>query len=150
MIQGSRVRAANAEDLESILAIESASFASDAFSRRQLRYLLTKAKGVVFVAQQANRIVGYISILARAGQKRCRIYSLAVSEDARGQGVADSLIDAAVFFALQAGFKEISLEVASKNLAAYALYSKKGFTRSAVKQAYYANGDDAYRMIRSI
>ena len=80
-----------------------------AFSRRQLRYLLSRAKGAVFVAACADRVLGYVSLLASARHGQGRIYSLAVEPGSRGQGLAERLADAALDWALAHGLTSVFL-----------------------------------------
>lgn len=142
-------RKANIGDLDRILEIESKGFTEEAFSRRQLRYLIQHAKGAVFVAVLQDVTVGYISLLTRSNI--CgRLYSLAVDPAHRGKGIAATLIDAAVDFVRERGIGSIFLEVDVDNLAAIALYEKKGFIKRAVKKAYYHSGTDAYSMVRAL
>lgn len=142
-------RKALAADLDRIMAIESRGFSEEAFSRRQLRYLMLRAKGAFFVAVLQDIVVGYISLLARRDHKG-RIYSLAVDQDYRGRGIAVKLIDIGIDFLCSQGMRAIFLEVAVDNFAAISLYEKKGFAKRTIKKAYYHSGADAYSMVRGL
>lgn len=142
------IRRATIHDLEEILAVEKAGFTSEAFTRRQLRYLLTRARGIVLAAVSDNRTVGYLSLLTSARHGQARIYSLAVMPRCRGQGLAEGLVDAALAFAREKGLKAVFLEVEAGNLAALSLYRKKGFIEHGIKPRYYRNGTDALSMVR--
>ncbi|MDL2314562.1 ribosomal protein S18-alanine N-acetyltransferase, partial [Desulfovibrio sp. OttesenSCG-928-C14] len=141
------IRKARREDLESILAFESSGFAGDAFSRRQLRYLLTRAQGLCLAALAAGEVAGYICVLTGKRRRNARIYSLAVAPEYRRTGIAEALIAEAVNFAQARGLTYLSLEVRADNPAALRLYEKLGFTQKSVIPAYYHDGMKARRMV---
>ena len=142
------VRPALPEDLDDLLALETAAFGGEAFSRRQLRYLLTRARGAVFVAADEGAIAGYLSLLVIHGRRRARIYSLAVDAARRGRGIAGRLIEQALAYAAREGLASVFLEVGVENRAAIGLYEKKGFTRRMRKPGYYKDGSAAFSMVR--
>lgn len=142
-------RKARVDDLNRILAIESQGFRDDAFSRRQLNYLIRHAKGACFVAVLQDVVVGYISVLTRSSGSG-RIYSLAVDAGYRGRGIAEQLIDTAIDFMRGENIQAIFLEVAVDNAAAISLYEKKCFVKRSIKRRYYHSGTDAYSMVRAL
>lgn len=142
-----RILPATVEDIDAIQELENSSFGGDAFSRRQLRYLLTRAKGAAFAARQGDKLVGYVSILVSGRYHGGRLYSLAVDSACRGQGIAGALIDRAIAFVEAKGLAALFLEVRVDNAAAISLYLKKGFRRRGVKAAYYHDGQDACSMV---
>ena len=148
MTPAATIRRACLADLDGILAAEQAGFTDEAFSRRQLRYLVARAKGAVFVALRKGRVAGYISLLTHARPCRGRIYSLVVAPEHRGQGLAERLVDTALAFARQEGLPAVFLEVEPGNKAALALYRKKGFVERGLKPDYYHNGEPALSMVR--
>ena len=144
------VREACTEDISPILAFETAGFAEDAFSRRQIRYLITRAKGICLAALHNGTVVGYIAVLTSRRHRNGRIYSLAVAPDFRRMGIAGLLIDTVIEYAQRTGLKTVSLEVRLDNQAAITLYKKKQFMERSVKRAYYHDGTNACRMVLPI
>ncbi len=142
------IRRATVHDLDGILAAERSGFTDEAFTRKQLRYLVTKAKGAVFAATIENEVAAYVSILSSSRHGQGRIYSLVVLPKFRGLGLAGKLVDAALAFAAEAGLKAVFLEVEADNLPALSLYRKKGFVERCAKPGYYRNGSDALSMVR--
>lgn len=139
------IRRAVAADLGSLLAIERTGFGGgDAFSRRQMRYLVLRAKGGVFVAECEGVAAGYVCVLLRPRQGR--IYSLAVDPARRGRGIAEALLVFGVEFARQAGAEAVFLEVGVGNGPAFSLYTKKGFATRGLRPGYYHDGTDAFSM----
>ena len=60
------IRPATAGDLDAVECVERRSFPEgEAFTRRQLRYLLTHAQGASYAATRDGAVVGYISLLMR-------------------------------------------------------------------------------------
>ena len=140
------IRTATHADLENIVEVENACFDYDRFSRRQLNYLIAHAQGVCYVAECKGRIVGYISLLYRAGSSCIRIYSVAVHPDFRGRHLGKKFVDKAKDYAFHNGFHQISLEVKTDNLVAIDLYKKRGFNVISILENYYADLSDAFRM----
>ena len=141
-----RITPAAPEDLDGLVRLEAQSFSSDAFSRRQLRYLAFQARGLFLVVRQEGRIVGYVSLLWRRGFRNLRVYSIAVDPLLRGQGVGRRLLDAAREYARERGLDLLSLEVHTTNEGALKLYEEYGFRRTALLPDYYGSGEDALRM----
>lgn len=141
---------ATAADLDAIEAIEQGCFDDDAFTRRQLNYLIRKAQGACFVAQLDHQITGYIALLTRRSTCNVRIYSVAVASKARGHGVGQALIDQAIAYARKQRRHKVTLEVRTDNTPALALYAHKGFVPDKLLKGYYHDGTDARRMVLSL
>ncbi|MFV0554627.1 MAG: ribosomal protein S18-alanine N-acetyltransferase [Mangrovibacterium sp.] len=138
---------ASAADVADIWDLERTCFGIDAFSRAQLSYLVNHSNGIFLLAKVGEELAGYMSFLTNDGTHNGRIYSIAVSPDFRGRGVAQSLIDEMMDYARGRHLKNIFLEVRVNNHFAIALYQKNGFTLRRVKPGYYDDGEDAYSMV---
>ena len=134
------------ENLNDIMKIENDCFGSDAFSRYQIAYLITHSKGMFLIARHDGEIAGYISFITSRRHNTGRIYSIAVSPNHRGTGIADALMDESIGYALEKKLRAIFLEVRTDNTTAIKLYEKKGFAVHSVKQKYYKDGASAYGM----
>ena len=154
-------RAASQDDLENILAIENSCFHEEAFSRRQMAYLISQAKGIFYVATidgengkdgkgsdggKDDEMAGYISMVTSNLHNTGRIYSIAVAPQYRDHGVARTLLDRALEYAKGIGLRAIFLEVRVENSAAISLYKKYGFSERTIKKDYYGPGGDALSM----
>lgn len=141
------IRPATAGDLDTVEAVERHAFPEgEAFSRRQLRYLLEHAQGACYVACRNGEVVGYIALLTRRTARNLRIYSVAVDPAARGCGAGQALLDAAIALARQLGLHEVTLEVNVTNDPALRLYARNGFRSGKLLRGYYHDGSDALRM----
>ena len=103
-------------DLISLVSLEQELFKSDCISKRQFLYHIKK--NPLFIAKIADKLAGYI--LYFEYKKTIRIYSIAISQNYQGQGVARALIE----HLLATSTKDISLEVNTSNDRAIALYNK--------------------------
>lgn len=141
-----KLREAVISDLDEILSIENQSFNSEAFNRRQFRYLINSSGCIFQVAQHNGTIAGCLILLKRKNSRLLRIYSIAVSPNHRGLGIAQVLIDYTSNYAKSGGYKTVSLEVNEKNEPAIRLYQKNGFRVTARRLHYYSPGEHALVM----
>jgi ribosomal protein S18 acetylase RimI-like enzyme len=142
MSAGPAVRPAGTGDLDTVDAIEAASFDRDRFPRRNLARMLRGGRTVFLVAGSA----GYVAVCFRRGASVARIYSLAVRPEARGQGVAARLIKASRDLAREAGCDRLRLEVRLSNAAARRLYEREGFRLRKRLEDYYEDGETALQL----
>ncbi|MGN6444440.1 ribosomal protein S18-alanine N-acetyltransferase [Amnibacterium sp.] len=139
------VRTAGAEDLDAVMAIERASFPTDAWSEAAMRE--TFATGDAFVAEEADRVVGYGAVLAPAGSGDADVLTIAVEEAHRGEGVGASLLGRMLETAAERGAGRVFLEVRADNPVAQRLYETRGFRAVGRRPRYYQpDGVDAIVM----
>jgi len=137
-------------DLEAVLAIEEASFASP-WSRHtflgelhdnQVAYLL-----VARVSEGINRgaVVGYTCVWVVVDEMH--IINFAVHPDFRRQHVGHQLLAGVMRRVSQLGCRQGVLEVRTSNRGAQRLYAQFGFAPVAVRKRYYTdNQEDAIVM----
>ena len=143
------LRKAKLTDLDEIMEIESQSFNEEAFSRRQMRYLLT-SDNIFLVADKQQQVAATMIILSKKKSKVLRIYGLAVSEKFRGMGLAKTMLTEAYTIAKTGGFSKISLEVKTANTTAIKIYESFGFKTVKELPDYFKGGYAAYRMEHSL
>jgi len=145
------IRSASPEDLASILEIENLSFPGDRFSRRQFRYLATKAKTSFLILEEAGNVRAYSILFTPQNLRSARIYSIAVHPEATGRGYGRKMLETHLNLAREKGYQQVRLEVREDNSAAIALYEKSGFQQTGTKPDYYEDGATArtYKMILS-
>jgi ribosomal-protein-alanine acetyltransferase len=140
------IRSARAADLPRLVEIENGVFAGDRLSRRALaRHLRSPTAALLVAAAPPDRVVAYALLLFRATARRARLYSLAVDPDARGQGLARTLVAAAEAEARRRGAAALTLEVRVDNRPAISLYEALGYRGSGRRSDYYEDGADALR-----
>ncbi|WP_018876502.1 GNAT family N-acetyltransferase/peptidase C39 family protein [Thioalkalivibrio sp. ALE31] len=146
------IRPATLEDLEALVALEDAAFEIDRISRRQFRYLLTRGHAVTLVAEGpgGEGLLGYVMLLFSRGTSLARLYSIAVSARARGQGLGRRLVEAAEDAARQHGRTDLRLEVRRDNAASLALFRGLGYRDLGTIDDYYEDHMDALRLQKSL
>ncbi len=85
------IRPATLADLDALLHLEQICFDSDRLSRRQFRYLLTKAHARLLVYESKGEVMAYVLLLLSRGTSMARIYSISVAPEARGHRVIPSV-----------------------------------------------------------
>ena len=144
------IRIASGDELDALLSLEKICFKEETFHKKQLKYLLLKAKSVVLVAEIKGKIIGSIIILLRKNILNARVYSLNVHPEYRRLGIASSIMDFGMDISRKRGYEYITLEVGINNQAAQDLYRSKGFVVDKTLYNYYKNGDDALHLARKL
>jgi len=149
-MQGFQIQKATVGDLNELIVLEQLAFEQESFSRRQLRYLLTKAKADCALIRIDGKLAASIILIRKSNSHYLRIYSILVSPDHRGLGLAKSLLQYAEERAADYQLKGLSLEVSEDNEPAVALYLKWGFQTISEKKKYYKDGSSALVMRKEI
>ena len=145
MTSQAHVRRASAADLDALVELEHHAFTTDRVSRAQYRRHVAGTTAAVLVAEIEARIVGSAVVFFRRGSDGARLYSVAVSDRVRGQGIGDVLVDAAELAARHHGCRRIFLEVRHSNASAIRLYERRGYRRIGAIPGFYEDGEDAWR-----
>lgn len=93
-----------------------------------------------WLAFKDEKVIGMIG----AGvdpKDRYNLIAMWVEPASRGLGIADHLIDAVKFDAINKGFKQIFLDVSPNNLKASRLYKKHGFVFTAEEKSLTSHPD---------
>jgi ribosomal protein S18 acetylase RimI-like enzyme len=149
------IRIASPDDFERIVALENLCFPKEfAYTRRQLRYLSTKANSLVFVETAGNLIRGFIIIVFRKGTSVAGIETINVDPAFQKRGIGHQLLSFAEEHLKKRKIQKIRLEVSITNQAAISLYEHAGFRKISLLKNYYHfnhNGSyHAYRMIKKL
>ncbi len=140
------LRAATLDDLDALVALENACFDMDRISRRSFRYLLTKGRTVTLLYETPQQgLLGYVMLFFHRGTSLARLYSIAVSHQARGTGVGKALVAAAEQSAIDHGCVSLRLEVRPDNQASLTLFDKLGYRQFGRHLDYYEDHMDALR-----
>ena len=135
------LRIATADDLGAIMALERASFPTDAWSETLMAAELSSPHGRYVVDVEAGRLAGYGGVRAVQGAADADIQTIAIAEHARGTGRGRALLRALLAAARERGAREVFLEVRADNPAAESLYVSEGFTEIARRPRYYQPDD---------
>jgi [ribosomal protein S18]-alanine N-acetyltransferase len=144
------LRVATPDDLDAIMALETSTFLSDAWSRESMSGELASEHTYYLVAfdpATPETLAGYGGLLAPEDSGEGDIQTLAVAPSARRLGLGRSLVSALLAEAAARGAEEVFLEVRADNPNARALYDSLGFEPIAVRAKYYQpDGVDAQVM----
>jgi ribosomal-protein-alanine N-acetyltransferase len=131
-------------DLDAIHAIEVAQF-DDPWSPRVLRDELAAPNRRYTKAVRGGVVVGYLGLMLVDAE--AHVNTLATTPAAEGTGVATALLAEALRAVVPLGTRDVTLEVASRNLRAQRLYTRFGFAPVGMRRGYYPHsGDDAVVM----
>jgi ribosomal-protein-alanine acetyltransferase len=142
-----RVRRATPDDLEAIMALETAMFVNDAWSPETMASELRNSTAYYLVAEADGAVVAYAGLLAPIGSPDSDVQTITVAPAWRRRGIARDLMRRMLAEAVERGARETFLEVRVDNPGAQALYESLGFEGIATRPRYYMpDGVDALVM----
>lgn len=144
------LRPAELADIPALVQLEQRCFDSDRLTRRSFHWMLTRANATLLVAEGEEGIGGYVLNLYHRGTSLARIYSMAVSPEARGLGLGGRLLAAAEADARGRNCAYMRLEVRPDNTGAIALYERNGYRLFDIKDDYYEDHEPARRYEKRI
>ena len=148
---GPSIRPAHLDDLSALVRLESECFSSDRLTRRQFRYMLTRARAATLLAEEPDgTALGYVLVLFSRGTSVARLYSIAVATRARGRGIARALVAAAEAAAWEQERAYMRLEIRRDNPASQSLFEGAGYRRFGVLSDYYEDHMEALRYEKAL
>ncbi|KGS12324.1 GNAT family acetyltransferase, partial [Pseudomonas coronafaciens] len=88
-------RGAVAGDVDALLVLEDSCFEGDRLTARSFQWMIRRANACLIVAEHAGQLAGYALVLFHRGTSLGRLYSLAIADSARGQGLGKQLLQRA-------------------------------------------------------
>ena len=144
------IRKAILGDLESIVSIEQ-TFGAEAFTKSSLRrFLLSNNLILVYINPLTKIQIAYCIVILRSDTFKARLYSMAVLEEARGQGIGRKMLEAVEEHCWNLNRRQITLEVRTDNQIAINLYQKFGFQITKKLRSYYCEYINGYRMEKDV
>ena len=145
------LRGARQADILSVYRIERTSFPQP-WPFSAFESFLGEPGFLVAVDGRERDPVGYIiaDSVPNHGQAIGHIKDLAVAPDRRGEGIATQLLSRVLSALACEGVGWVKLEVREGNEAAIALYREFGFELRRQIPRYYADGETALVMVRSV
>lgn len=133
-------------DLDALMEIESTAYGPHHWSRESFVAELDNKIARYYGAKNTeNELIGYIGVWNIVDETH--ITTIAVREDYRRKGIAESLIAKIIEDCYNDYIKYITLEVRASNDAAIGLYTKFGMHSLGTRKGYYQdNGEDALIM----
>jgi ribosomal-protein-alanine N-acetyltransferase len=139
------IRVVRKDDIESVAALEQASF-KDPYPSYFLSELARDNPETFIVAILNNQIVGY-AVVDR-WEDHDHLISIAVHPDNRRKSLGERLLTE--LEKRLSKDRPLKLEVRQSNFSAIQLYLKNGFRRTGLTEGYYADGEDAIIMEKTI
>jgi ribosomal-protein-alanine N-acetyltransferase len=140
------IETATTKLLDTLYEIEKQSFTQEAFSKREIAYMLEDYNGIALVAKADDVIAGFI--IARIDVERGRMFghilTLDVAPQFRRRGVAIRLLTELETLLSLKGAVECRLEVREDNAAAIDLYKKQGYLTVGRLRNYYGSAHGLY------
>lgn len=142
------IRPARIADLDALVALEHAAFATDRAERRAIRHAIRSASMSLLAALAREGgediLVGAATLERRRTSLVARLSSIAVAPSRAGQGLGSLLLDAAETDAAHHGRTRLRLEVRADNGAGIRLYERHGYSRTGTRPGYYEDGMEAW------
>ena len=135
------------EDLNEIARLEAECFA-DPWNHRMLAEAFLSERFFGVLLEEEGTITAYGGATVAADEAEIEL--VATAEMYRRCGRGNKVIDDLLEEAKRRGAKRIFLEVRVSNAAAQLLYLKRGFTGLYARSRYYADGEDALVMTRTL
>jgi ribosomal-protein-alanine N-acetyltransferase len=145
------IRHAVAADFPALLEIDQASFCSGvAYDAAELSYFMNRRGAATLVAEEEGRIVAFVILEVHRTRRSGTIVTLDVRETHRRNGYGTLLMSRAEEILSEYGAEFYDLQVDVTNRAAIIFYKKNGFRIVRTLGKYYANGNDAYLMVKDL
>jgi len=144
------LREATPDDVDAIMAIETSTFGTDAWSIDSMRGEVASRHTLYLVAiddDDTGVLAGYAGLLAPHDSGDADIQTIAVAPTARRRGLGRMLMLALIEESRRRAATHVFLEVRADNPSARTLYDSLGFEQIAVRARYYQpDGVDAQIM----
>ncbi len=134
-------------DFGCVAALEKRCFA-DAWTEEQLSGAFHRVDFYGKTLSVDGKIEGYLC--ATQLFEEAELLNIAVSPERRGNGYGGALLDDFLREMRSRGVERVYLEVRLSNVAARSLYEKRGFTQTRVRDKYYADGESALEMVKTL
>ena len=140
-----KIETATIKLLDKLCEIEEECFNQEAFTKRQIAYLLTDYNTIALVAKVNNNIVGFIIAQIEIEENQYgHIITINVSPNYRRKGIAKKLLQELEILLKQRGIGECRLEVREDNSQAIKLYQSLGYQTIGKLEKYYGKKHGLY------
>jgi ribosomal-protein-alanine N-acetyltransferase len=145
------IRHAVTADFDTLLQIDQASFARNvAYNAAELSYFMRRDGAETIVLEENGEIVAFLILEVHNTRRSGTIVTLDVRETHRRSGYGSRLLKRAENILAEYGAEIYDLQVDVNNRSAIRFYKKHGLRRVSTIRHYYANGNDAYVMVKEL
>jgi len=137
---------ANTKLLNELFEIEERCFKQEAFTKRQIAYLITDYNTITLIAKVNDKILGFIMahVEIEENTEYGHIITINVIPNCRRKGIAKKLIQEIENALKQKGINECRLEVREDNNPAIGLYQTLGYQKISIIEKYYGKKHGLY------
>ena len=145
------IRHAITTDFDFLLEIDEASFPRGvAYDAAELSYFMSRVGAETIVAEINGTIVAFLIMEVHRNHRTATIVTLDVRQSERRCGLGSQLLKRSEEILADYGVEAYDLQVDVTNEAAVRFYKKHGFKGVRTLRNYYANGNDAYLMVKDL
>ncbi len=101
------------------------------------------------VVLEHGKLVGFVAAVP-SGEKVARVLMLAVLPESRRKTLGQRLMNELYSNCIAKGYDTVILEVRKSNRDAIEFYELQGFSTNGEIKNFYSNGEDAYKMIKTL
>ncbi len=134
------IRRLRKEDAPALSTIEKEIFGVNAWTENDFIETTAIEYAYYLVAEEGGEIVGACGYRDMCGE--ADITNVCVIPAFRRKGIAEKMLSDLISHGKEAGVKDFTLEVRSKNTAAIELYEKLGFKSEGVRPGFYEEPKD--------
>jgi [ribosomal protein S18]-alanine N-acetyltransferase len=133
------------EDIDQILEVEHASFATPWSREAFYNEIYNNKFAVYIVLEEDEKVIGYVGAWVVIDE--AHVTNLAILPSYRGKKLGEALLRKMMTVAKDMGARSMTLEVRVTNNVAQSLYRKLGFQNGGIRKNYYTdNQEDALVM----
>ena len=145
------IRHAVTADFNSLLEIDEASFPGGvAYDAVELSYFMNRDGAETLVLEEDGDIVAFLIMEVHRTRRTATIVTLDVRETHRRNRCGTQLLERAEDILREYGVEAYDLQVDVMNRGAITFYKKHGFKTVRTLPRYYANGNDAFLMVKEL
>ncbi len=135
------------KDLEEIVQIEEELFGEDRWNKDTfLEQINDNPYATIYVYEKDDHVVGFVDLWI--AYENADLANIGVSKQYQGKGIGSELMTFCDKVVQEKKCENYSLEVRVSNFNAIHLYEKFGFQNVGIRKNYYADGENAYLMIK--
>jgi len=145
------IRRASAADFNTLLEIDQASFpAGVSYDAIELSHFMNAKGAETLVLEEDGQIVAFLVLEVHRTRRSGTIVTLDVRDGYRRKGYGTRLLNSSEDILSDIGVEAYDLQVDVNNHSAIRFYKKHGFETVRTLRRYYANGNDAYLMVKEL
>jgi len=141
-----KIETASIRLLDRLFEIEEQCFDREAFTKRQISYLLTDYNTIALVAKAQSDVEGFVitQIELENDTLYGHIITINVAPSYRKKGIASKMLKETESILKQKGIIECRLEAREDNSAALHLYQNNGYKKIRRLEKYYGKSNGLY------